>query len=144
MNTDRSDDRDLREMFTLLREEDRRSAPSFASLRAAVPARTPSPRWTWPAWWAAAAAGAGTLLLAAWVAGGRGREADDLAASIAFAQEIAAWSAPTDAIHRLAPAGLPDSVPGLDVGSAYVPDAFAAGENRFEAASLAAELEETP
>lgn len=144
MNTDRTDDRDLREMFTRLREEDHRSAPSFDSLRVAVPARASSPQRARRAWLATAAAGVGTLLLVAWVAGGRGREADDLAASIAFAQEIAAWSAPTDAIHRLAPAVLPDSVPGLDVGSAYVPDAFAAGEDRFEAARGAADVEETP
>jgi hypothetical protein len=93
---------------------------------------------------AAAAAGVGTFLLAAWIVSGRGRGADDLAASIAFAEEIAAWSAPTDAIHRLAPVGISDSVPGLGVGSAYVPDAFAAGEDRFEAAPRAAEEEEAP
>ncbi len=144
MNTDRSDDHDLRQAFTLLRQEDRRNAPSFESLRAAVPAGGPSPRWARRAWVATAAAGAGTLLLAAWFAGGRGRGADDLAASIAFAQEIAAWSAPTDALHRLAPAGIPDSVPGLDVGSAYVPDALATGDDRFEAARGAADVEETP
>ena len=92
-------------------------------------------------WTVAAAAVLATIALTVVLVGGRSGGPADLAAEISMSRELSSWSAPTDAIWDLASLDIPDSVPGLDVGSGFVPDALGSGEWQTAAANSPARNE---
>jgi hypothetical protein len=136
MSGPRRQDHDLETAFAALRSADARSVPSYAVLRDRALAhrarRTHAARAVWSV---AAAAAVGALALAAALLAGRNPAIVDLDTEIAMATELSSWSAPTDALYDLASLDIPDSVPGLDVGSGYVPDALGSGDWQTAAAT---------
>jgi len=114
------DDRDLRERFAALRDEDAANAPS---LMAVLRGRTIGPgavrsRWIPVAALASAAAVATAVLLRP-----GGRHETSLDEAIAQAQSISSWTAPTDAWLTLSGFEIPDSVPSLSLSSVTLPEA---------------------
>lgn len=142
MNAHPEQDHDLETAHAALREQDARHAPSYRALRdAAVEEESRRMRGARTVWTVAAAAVLATIALTVVLVGGRSGGPADLAAEISMSRELSSWSAPTDAIWDLASLDIPDSVPGLDVGSGFVPDALGSGEWQTAAANSPARNE---
>ena len=113
------DDRDLRERFTVLRDEDAAGAPPLSRVlrgREAKPPTRPS-RWIPVAMLATAAAITAVVL----VKTPRGAQ-PSIEEAIAQAQSISAWTAPTDEWLTLSGLEIPNSVPSLSLSSVTLPD----------------------
>ncbi len=127
MNPDTEIERELDAAFSELREEIRKSVPPYAEMRRAALVLSPGGTGHRAMRWAAVAAGIAALgIVVAFVAGKRG-ETDSLASEIAMAEEIAAWTAPTDSLYALSSFEIPATVPRLTLGADYVPDIFPGG-----------------
>lgn len=131
MNPETEIDRELDAAFSELREETRPSVPPYAEVRRAALARLPEGRGVHAMRWAAAAVGITALAVAVVLVAGRGGETDSLAAEIAMAEEIAAWTAPTDSLYALSSFKIPETVPRLTIEADYVPDIFPGGVETF-------------
>jgi len=118
-------DHDLEASLASLREDDGRRTPPYARVRdAALAGEAGRTRRVRAAWTVAAAAVLGAVAVTVTLLDGRNGASVGLEPEIALASEMSAWSAPTDVLYELASLEIPDSVPGLDVGSGYVPDAL--------------------
>ena len=125
-----SDDRNLREKFAALRNEDAAGAPTLSSVlrgREAIPPALPS-RWLPVAALAAAAAVTAAVL----VLNPRGAE-PSLDEAIAQAQSISSWTAPTDEWLTLSGLEIPNSVPSLSLSSVTLPEASTAATEQGDA-----------
>lgn len=121
-------DPDLERRFAAVRAEDAIGAPRYDEVRAsAFVLGTRRRRKTRAIWAAGAAASVAAAALAVTLLDRRSGGMTASLEEIAIAEELSSWSAPTDELYGLASLEIPDSVPGLDLGSAYVPDAFAEG-----------------
>ena len=114
------DDRDLREMFDALRDEDANRTPAFGALLAEARVRqAPRPRAVRRL--ALAAGVAGVAIAAILVFRPASREISDDEA-LAMAQTLASWSAPTDTLASLSGVQIPGTVPGLELTSIALPE----------------------
>jgi hypothetical protein len=114
-----NDDRDLRERFAALRNEDAAGAPSLSRVlrgREASPPASPA-RWI-PV---AALVTAAALTAAVLVLKPRGSE-PTIEEAIAQAQSMSSWTAPTDEWLTLSGLEIPDTVPSLSLSSVTLPD----------------------
>ncbi len=117
--SDRWDDRDLRELFQLMRDDDAAATPPFQ--RFLHVSRHPRPTR-----WAPAAGLAAAAMIAAivFVATRRdGTISSDEA--IAQAKSLSSWTAPTDAWLKLPGLEIPSSVPSLSLSSVPLPESSA-------------------
>ena len=115
------DDRRLREGFSGLAEEDRRGAPSFASVWSAAQIRAHRPaRVTFARGLAAAAAAIIVLCATAVVLSKRDGLPSDPEA-IVMARNISSWNAPTDEWLRSDISSIPNRVPSLSIDSIKLP-----------------------
>jgi hypothetical protein len=123
-----NDDRELRDGFAALREEDAASAPAFSELlrrTASVPARRVS-------FVPVAVLGAAALVAAvALVALPRGADLS-IDAAIAQAKSLSSWTAPTDSWLILSGLEIPDSVPSLTLSSVTLPETSAPAATQGE------------
>ena len=126
-----SNDRDLRERFATLRDEDAADVPPLSRVlrgREAIPPARPI-RWIPVAALVTAAALTAIVL----VLKPRGAE-PSLDEAIAQAQSISSWTAPTDEWLTLTGFEIPNSVPSLSLSSVTLPDerdvATSQGESR--------------
>jgi len=115
-----SDDRDLRERFAELRDEDAGSAPSFSGVRRGRATSTSPRRLRFAP--VAALSIAAILTAGALVVVPRGPDRS-IEAAIAQARSISSWTAPTDAWLTLSGFEIPDSVPSLTPSSVTLPEA---------------------
>jgi len=126
-----NDDRDLRERFTALRDEDTAGAPPLSRVLRGREADPPAR----PARWISVAAlvTAAALTAAVLVLRPRGAE-PSIEEAIAQAQSISSWTAPTDEWLTLSGLEIPNSVPSLSLSSVTLPEAptaaTAQGETR--------------
>jgi hypothetical protein len=125
-----NDDRDLRERFAALRDEDVSSATPFARLLRG-PACVPPVRSV-PFVPVAALAAAAAITAVALVAMPR-RAGSSIEAAIAQSQSISSWTAPTDTWLTLSGLEIPDSVPSLSPSSVTLPEASTAATATGEA-----------
>lgn len=110
-------DRDLREAFESVREDDRRRAPAFDDV---VTAKAP-PNAAPAAWALVATACALAIAIVAWR--GLGRPAEpSLEDSLAMATAISSWSAPTDEFAALTGAGIREGIPDLTFSTLTLPE----------------------
>ena len=126
-----SDDRDLRERFAALRDEDAAGAPPLSRVLRVRTVRPPAR----PARWipVAALVTAAALTAVVLVLKSRGAE-PSIEEAIAQAQSISSWTAPTDEWLTLSGLEIPNSVPSLSLSSVTLPEAptaaTAQGETR--------------
>ena len=135
--TERNEDSTLRQLFSNLRERDRRRAPAFERTWDAAGRPRVAPRRTSTARVGlvlAAAAGLALVAFAILDHGDSGRAAPDLAAEIAIARELAAWEAPTDFLVEISGLELLDSVPTFGAGYLTLPADAADPSGRGEPA----------
>ena len=120
-----SDDRELREHFAALRDEDALSAPSLERVlrgRTVLPSARPA-RWIPVAVLATAAVVTAVVL----VKSPRGAD-PSIEAAIAQAKSLSSWTAPTDVWLTLSGLEIPDSVPSLSLSSVALPEASTAAD----------------
>jgi len=114
-----TDDRELREQFAALRDEDAGSAPSLARvLRGAAVAPPSRPSRTI----AIAVLATVAVVTVALIVTPR-RVEPSIEVAIAQAQSLSSWTAPTDAWLTLSGLEIPDSVPSLSPSSVTLPEA---------------------
>lgn len=124
--SERREDRELRELFSQVRDGDRQRAPSFESVwnRASRLANGPDPRrppGLRPGWAVVGFVGVVALAVAvAWIA--PWDSPPSLDEEIALAQEMSTWEAPTDVLLRLSSLEVPSTVPSLEVTSIPLPE----------------------
>jgi hypothetical protein len=116
--TDR-DDRDLRERFAALRDEDATGLPPLARVLRGHDARPPARRPRLIPVAALTLAAAGTAFVLLLKPHGAEPSIED---AIAEAQSMSAWTAPTDEWLTLSDLEIPDSVPSLSLSSVTLPD----------------------
>jgi hypothetical protein len=114
------DDRDLRERFAALRDEDAASVPSLATV---LHGRTGRPRTSRVPWIPVAALASAAALTTVVLLAPGGRHETSLDEAIEQAQSIASWTAPTDAWLTLSGFEIPSSVPSLSLSSVTLPEA---------------------
>jgi hypothetical protein len=124
-----NDDRELREAFAALREDDAASAPVFSELLRRRTALAPAHRVSF-----VPVAALGTAALVAAVAllalpRGADRSID---AAIAQAKSLSSWTAPTDSWLILSGLEIPDSVPSLTLSSVTLPESSAPAATQGE------------
>jgi hypothetical protein len=114
-----SDDRDLRERFAALRDEDAAGAPPLSRVLRGRTVRPPAR----PARWipVAALVTAAAITVVVLVMTPRGAE-PSIEEAIARAQSISSWTAPTDEWLTLSGLEIPDSVPSLSLSSVTLPE----------------------
>jgi hypothetical protein len=110
-----NDNRDLRERFAALRDEDAAGAPSMASVLRGPTARPV--RWVPVAVLVTAAAMTAAVLVLRPPGPGPSNEE-----AVAQAQSISDWTAPTDEWLTLSGLEIPNSVPSLSLSSVTLPD----------------------
>jgi hypothetical protein len=124
-----NDDRELRERFADLREEDAANAPVLSDLlcrrRASAPARRF--RFVPVAVLGAAAIVAAVVLVA--LPRGADRSID---AAIEQAKALSSWTAPTDSWLTLSGLEIPNSVPSLSLSSVTLPEISAPAATQGE------------
>jgi hypothetical protein len=125
------DDRDVRERFAALRDEDAASAPPFSGVLRGRTMGSPLPRSRLiPVTVLATAAIVTAVVL---VAIPRGADLS-IDAAIVQAKSLSSWTAPTDAWLTLSGLEIPNSVPSLSLSSVALPEASTAatttGESR--------------
>ena len=125
------DERELREQFVALRDEDAASAPSFSGvLRGRTTASSARRSRLIPGAVLATAAIVTAVVLAV-LPRGADRSLD---AAIAQAKSLSSWNAPTDDWLTLSGLEIPNSVPSLSLSSVTLPEAptaaTAQGETR--------------
>jgi len=119
------DDRDLRDHFASLREENGSAAPEFGRLvdeargRPARPSTT-GRRLAWAATTATVALAAILVLRPS-----RGPEEPSLNDAIAMARAISSWIPPTDVFVEISGVKAPEGVPGLEFTSLALPGTLA-------------------
>jgi hypothetical protein len=124
-----NNDRELRERFAALREDDAAGAPVFSELlrhrKASAAARRS--RFVPVAVLGAAAVVAAVVLVAL------PRRADrSIDAAIAQAKSLSSWTAPTDSWMTLSGLEIPDSVPSLTLSSVTLPESSAPAATQGE------------
>jgi hypothetical protein len=133
-----SEDRDLRDLFARCRQEDRRRAPSFATvLAAAERLDRPSGLSARPrrlAWGAAGLGAAALALMGVLVIGDR-EASRDLDEAIALAEALSSWTAPTDTLLEVPGLVIPDTVPSMDMRSIVLPGLDERGDDGSRNAS---------
>ncbi len=114
-----SDDRDLRESFAALRDEDAAGTPPFSRLLRGGAAQPTARlvRWIPVAALAAVAAVTAVSLLSV----PRGAQLS-IEEAITQAQSLSSWTAPTDEWLTLSGLEIPDSVPSLSLSSVTLPE----------------------
>ena len=115
-----NDDRELRERFAALRDEDAAGAPAFSDvLRGRTTSPTTRRSRLIPIAVLAAAAVVTTVVLVKPPGGGDG----STEAAIAQAKALSSWTAPTDALLTLSGLEIPNTVPSLSLSSVTLPEA---------------------
>ena len=124
-----NDDRELRERFAALRDDDEASAPAFFDLlrreTASAPAR--GRRFLSVVMLGAAAVVAAVVLVALPRGGDR-----SIQAAIAQAESLSSWTAPTDSWLTLSGLEIPSSVPSLSLSSVTLPESWAPAATQGE------------
>lgn len=126
-----SDERDLRDQFAALRDEEAASAPQFSGVLRGRPVQSAArPSRRIPVAMLATAAVVAAVVL---VTTSR-RTEPSMEEAIAQARSISSWTAPTDAWLTLSGLEIPNSVPSLSLSSVTLPAASTAttdtGESR--------------
>ncbi len=124
-----SDDRDLRERFAALRDEDAAGSPPLARVlrgRAARPDARPF-RWI-----PVAVLGTAAVLTTVVLVNTPRRAELSIDEAIAEAQSIESWTAPTDEWLTLSGLEIPNSVPSLTFSSVALPEVSTAATTQGE------------
>jgi hypothetical protein len=117
-----SDDRELRERFAALRDEDAAGAPAFSEV---LRGRTTSPATRRSRLIPVAVLAAAAVVTAVVLVKPPGRGDGSIDAAIAQAKSLSSWSAPTDAWLTLSGLEIPNTVPSLSLSSVTLPEASA-------------------
>jgi len=126
-----NDDRELRERFAALRDEDAASAPSLSRVLRGRTAQPPARPSRWIPVTVLATAAVVTAVVLVRTLRGTGPSTED---AIAQATSLSSWTAPTDAWLTLSGFEILNSVPSLSPSSVMLPEASSAatapGETR--------------
>jgi hypothetical protein len=116
------DERELREHFAALRDEDAASAPAFPGVLRRKAPSSPARRVRFVSIVVLGAAAAATAFLLVVLPRGPDRSIE---AAIAQAKSLSSWTAPTDRWLTLSGLEIPDSVPSLSLSSVTLPETSA-------------------
>ncbi len=124
-----SDDRDLRERFAALRDEDAAGAPPLTRVLRGRAARSDARPFRWIP---VAVLGTAAVLTTVVLVNTPRRAELSIDEAIAEAQSIESWTAPTDEWLTLSGLEIPNSVPSLTFSSVALPEVSTAATTQGE------------